>query len=121
MDGAEFLKIAIAALVGAVAKEFISWLVSVFKSARLATSFIASVKLAFAPHNRAVFNDLLIVGFYVGFAVILGWSDEPLSGKRILAVIACLLIASLCFILLLVDLVKAMTINSAAKREKAAK
>lgn len=116
MDSAEILKIALAALAGAVAKELVAWLVGLVKNARFAESFVAGVKAAFAPHNRAVMGDMFMVLFFVGFAIAKGWTDGPLAGKQVLVVVGSLLLALVSCVFLVVDLVKAVVINAATRR-----
>ena len=117
MEKTELIKLAVAAIFGAVAKELVSLIFSSIKNTAVVTSTFAAIKVIFSPANRKVIWDIVVLGFYVSILYNFARSETPAKNMDILIAMAAFLACIFMVIVLIVDIYKAQ--QAASKKDGA--
>lgn len=115
MDKTQLLTIVITAVVSVIAKEFITWLVTIVKDASAIRTAGAKLRVVFSKPNRAVMMDVFAIVFYISVLVNFGRGDSSPTRLEILIVIGAVLALIFMGIALIVDIVKAMDAHKKSK------
>ncbi|ROZ61475.1 hypothetical protein [Ramlibacter sp. WS9] len=87
MDKTQIATIAITAIVSVVAKEVVTWLVSLAKNASAAKSLAAKAKAIFTRSHMEILASLLALMFYAGVLVNFARTDTPPTRLEILLIV----------------------------------
>jgi threonine/homoserine/homoserine lactone efflux protein len=79
--------ILITAVVSVIAKEFLTWLVSVIKNMSAAKTLASKFRALFTRKNLEIFGNLLAMIFYIGILVNFARTDTPPTRMEILIII----------------------------------
>ncbi len=115
MDKIQFLTIVITAAISVIAKELVTWLVTIIKDASAIKSAGAKLRVVFSKSNRVVMMDAFVIVFYISVLVNFGRGDSPPTRLEILIVIGAVLALIFMAIALVVDIVKAMGAHKKSK------
>ena len=111
MGKTQLITIVVSALVGAIAKPFVEWLISVIKTTEIVKAINAIAKKVFSKTNRVVIFDLLSLSFYV--AVLVNFALDKASPTKldILIAIGASLACLVMSVSLFVHIVRAINVN----------
>ena len=115
MDNNQLITIAVTAVISVIAKEVLTWAVALVKAMAMAQTIRAKLKAMFSRTSLRIMWGLATVVMYTGIIVWIGWTDEPLSGKSLLVIVAAAFFDLVCIISLLVDIGKAIVQQEARK------
>ena len=107
MDIPQLQTIVVTAAISIVAKELITWLVSIIKTLLLKSTLTAKLKIIFNKTNRAIMWDCLMLIFNITFLIIYVNSPEPLTKLSVIVIIGLILIILILLVTLLWDIYKA--------------
>jgi len=105
MEKAEFIKLLLAAVVGGLLKELVSWLISFTKVSLFGPMW---------KHSRSVLTDLLACCFYGVLLVRFGMTDGAATKLDVLLMMGCSLGFLVCAISLLISVAKWKVAREAA-------
>lgn len=97
METSEFFKLLVAAVVGALIKELVAWVIGSLKQ---------TVKAPLWKHNRAILGDFLACAFYVAILVRFGFSSDGITRWDILIAIGSVIGLLVCAVALLISIFK---------------
>jgi uncharacterized membrane protein YesL len=107
MNEAEVIKLAVAAMLGAFAKELVSLIFSNIRNAAAVKNALAAFKVIFSPANRTVIGDLLVLGIYIFILYDFASNESSASNLHILVAIGACFACLFMVVFLFVDIYKA--------------
>lgn len=103
------ITIAVSTAAGVVLKSIFEWLLKTATEAIKSSSVMAMLTKMLTKKNRAVLLDLLCIGSFLWMIYYIGWTDRPLTGKEVMALIFFLFMTFVMAIYLIADIGKAIT------------
>jgi hypothetical protein len=108
MGKSQLMTIVVTAVVTAIAKELVNWVLAMVKKIATAQTTRAKLKAMFSKTSLRIMWDLLVIALYTTIVVSVGWTDGPLSGKALLTLAALVLLEVVAIASFLVDVHKAL-------------
>jgi hypothetical protein len=113
MDSSQLTTIAVTAVISVIAKEVFTWAVALFKTMVTAETTRARLKAIFSKTNLRIMSDLPAIATYTVIIAWMGWTDEPLSGKSFLIVMAAIVLNIVVIVDLLWNIAQALEAREA--------
>ena len=90
MDMNQLIPIIVAAIIGAIAKELISWLITTIKGFSVLASIKENIRLFFNKENRAIISDLFFLTLNI--LILINFTQDPTPPTRSTVVLAIALV-----------------------------
>ena len=106
MDKTQLITILVTAVITAIAKEVVVWLVGIVKSLSMIKTIKAKLKAIFNKTNRAIIWDVFTIMLYLAFLVYFARDQSPPTRLEILLVIGVVVAIFIMVVSLLANIVK---------------
>jgi hypothetical protein len=104
MDKSKLITIVVTAVITAIAKELVTWLLSVTKTLSTRATLRAKVKALFSKYNRAVFLDMGFVIFSTLTLIQVLRDKSPVTRFDVFLIVLCMLAIPMSVFALLIDM-----------------